>query len=42
MSRMFDGCEKFNPDLSKWNTVNVLEMNQMFDECINMLDIHKC
>ena len=33
MSNMFDGCRKFNCDLSKWNTKRVKDMRYMFYNC---------
>ena len=33
MSNMFDGCRKFNCDLSKWNTKGVKDMRYMFYNC---------
>ena len=33
MSNMFDGCRKFNCDLSKWNTKKVKDMRYMFYNC---------
>ena len=35
MSYMFYGCNSLSslPDLSKWNTSNVTNMNYMFDGC---------
>ena len=30
---MFDYCEKFNQDLSKWNVSNVTSMAFMFSNC---------
>ena len=41
MSCMFYGCESLSslPDISKWNTSNVNDMRNMFDGCINSLEI---
>ena len=33
MSNMFDGCRKFNCNLSKWNTKRVKDMRYMFYNC---------
>ena len=32
---MFNGCYDFNQDISKWNTGNVENMNNMFHSCVN-------
>ena len=34
MSGMFEECEKFNCDLSKWDVSNVDNMLGMFRDCI--------
>ena len=31
MEEMFNGCEKFNADLSKWDVSSVEDMNSMFN-----------
>ena len=33
MEEMFNGCEKFNADLSKWDVSSVEDMNSMFNGC---------
>ena len=33
MEAMFNGCEKFNADLSKWDVSSVEDMNSMFNGC---------
>ena len=35
MSYMFYNCSSLNnlPDISKWNTANVTNMERMFDNC---------
>ena len=33
MCCMFNGCEFFNQDLSKWNVSNVTTMNNIFKDC---------
>ena len=35
---MFYGCSLLLslPDISKWNTINVTEMNAMFSECLSL------
>ena len=36
---MFSGCSSFSslPDISKWNTNNVINMNHMFNGCSNTI-----
>ena len=38
MSHMFYGCSSLVslPDLSKWNTANVTNMNSMFSDCSSL------
>ena len=38
---MFDGCSSLSnlPDISKWNTNNVTDMNSMFYGCSTSLKI---
>ena len=33
MSRMFEGCESFDADISGWNTRKVADMSRMFRNC---------
>ena len=42
MSYMFYGCSSLKslPDISKWNTKNVIDMRDMFNECHNLLNSH--
>ena len=39
MSSMFNKCSSLSslPDISKWNTNNVTDMNHMFYGCSNMI-----
>ena len=30
---MFDGCEKFNSDISEWDVSNATDMQYMFFDC---------
>ena len=41
MSYMFKGCSSLSslPDISKWNTNNVTDMNNMFSGCNESLNI---
>ena len=41
MSSMFSNCTKLSslPDISKWNTSNVNDMNKMFYGCKSELNI---
>ena len=38
---MFLECESLNslPDISKWNTSNVYDMSNMFDDCLSTINI---
>ena len=38
MSHMFDGCSKLEyfPDISKWNTINLKDINNMFADCSSL------
>ena len=38
MSSMFSGCYKLSslPDISNWDTNNVINTNYMFDECYSL------
>ena len=40
MSRMFEECSSLIslPDISKWDTKNVTEMNNIFAGCHNLLN----
>ncbi|EGM8812970.1 BspA family leucine-rich repeat surface protein, partial [Campylobacter jejuni] len=35
MDSMFEGCENFNGDLSKWDVSKVTNMDSMFKGCEN-------
>ena len=41
MREMFNNCSSLSslPDISKWNTNNVINMNYIFDNCILLLNI---
>ena len=46
MSKIFYNCTKllFLPDISKWNTINVIDMSEIFYNCFSLLllpEIHK-
>ena len=46
MSHIFEGCSSLMtiPDISKWNTYNIITMNNMFRDCkllSLLLDISK-
>ena len=32
-NKLFDGCSRFNGDISKWNTSNITCMNWTFYKC---------
>ena len=36
---MFNGCEKFNSDLSKWDVSSVEDMRSMFHNCKSLKQI---
>ncbi len=41
MSSIFHKCSSLSelPDISKWNTENITDKNQCFDECLSLLVI---
>ena len=38
---MFSGCSKLSslPDISKWNTNNVIDMRGIFENCKNLFSL---
>ena len=44
MIGMFAGCKSlsFLPDISKWNTNNVSDMRNMFEDCLNIIISEEC
>lgn len=38
MSRLFEGWEEFNEDISDWDTSNVSDMSYLFCDCKNLID----
>jgi surface protein len=38
MSYMFIGASAFNQDISNWNTINVINMEGMFQNAISITD----
>ena len=41
MNRLFLGCKKLKklPDISKWNTSNIIEMKYLFGECSDLITL---
>ena len=41
MRGIFEGCSLLSslPDISKWNTNNVTDMESLFDRCISLMPL---
>jgi len=39
MSFMFSECSDLLPDISKWNTNNVIDYEDIFDQCVKLSKI---